>query len=61
MRGKKNDLSGIICHGGIKETSHFSYPYILLVKFNITIESTSFWESNYKDSQVDLFEKIIQY
>lgn len=61
MRGKKNGLCGTFYHGGIKETGHFSYPYILLVKFNITIESTSFWESNYKDSQVDLFEKIRGY
>jgi hypothetical protein len=45
-------------HSGIKEKVQFSYPYILLVKFSILIETTSFWESNYNDSQIDLYTKI---
>ena len=52
---------GQVGDGGIIKIGRFSYPYLLLVKFNITIESTSFWESNYMDSQFDLFEKIRGY
>jgi hypothetical protein len=61
VRGKKIELDEKHHYGGIIKVGRFSYPYILLVKFNITVESTSFWESNYKDSQVDLFEKIRGY
>lgn len=58
MRGKKIELDEKSHYGGIIKNGRFSYPYILLVKFIITIESTSFWESNYKDYQYDLFIKI---
>jgi len=36
----------------------FSYPYILLVEFNIVIVTTNLWESNYSENQRELFELI---
>ena len=58
MRGKKIEPNELFRYCGIIEEGRFSYPYILLVKFVISIESTSFWESNYNETQQDLFNRI---